>query len=132
MKHVRDKLGLTYGIEAYVVPKHGTMHITSTFNPSLVDKGIKETKKIINEWKEGVSNEEIDIQKTIMKGIQKVRFDNPSNIINTIHMTKLKGDKIGSIDAYESEIDNVSFEDVQKAIEKIDINLNTVIVGTFE
>lgn len=132
MKHVRDDLGLTYGIEAFVVPKHGTMHITSTFNPTLVQKGIEETKKIIDEWKKGVTKEEIDIQKTIMKGIRKVRFDNPSNIINVIHMTKLNGENLEDIDNYDKKVDNVSFEDVQNAIKEINTNLNTVIVGTLQ
>ncbi len=132
MKHVRDKLGLTYGIEAYVVPKHKTMHITSTFNPSLVDKGIAETKKIIKEWKKGVTQEEIDIQKTIMTGIRKVRFDNPSNIINVIHQTKLKGDTMHDIDHFDEKISRVSFEDVQQAIRNINIDLSTVIVGTLQ
>ena len=131
MKHVRDKLGLTYGIEAYVNPKHKTMHVSATFNPDLLERGIAESKKIIQQWRSGVTQEEIDIQKTILKGIRKVRFDNPSNIINALHMTKLEGKDMAYIDSYDERVDAVTFDDVQKAIKKIN-TLNTVIVGTLK
>ena len=131
MKHVRDKLGLTYGIEAYVNTKHKTMHVTATFNPDLLEKGITESKKIIKEWREGVTQEEIDIQKSILQGIRNVRFDNPSNIVNSIHMYKLQGKEIQSMDEYDEKVNKVTLEEVNKAIDNID-TLNTVIVGSLK
>ena len=131
MKHVRDKLGLTYGIEAYVNTKQNTMHITSTFNPDLLKRGIEESRKIIDEWREGVTQKEIDIQKSILKGIRNVRFDNPSNIINSIHMYKLEGKDIQKMDDYEKEVDNITLEQVNKAINNVH-NLTTVIVGSLK
>ena len=131
MKHVRDKLGLTYGIEAYVNPKHKTMHVTSTFNPDLLKRGIDESRKIIDEWRAGVTQEEIDIQKSIMKGIRNVRFDNPSNIVNSIHMYKLEGKQIQKMDEYEEEVDKITLDQVNKAIQNIGM-LHTVVVGSIK
>ena len=132
MKHVRDKLGLTYGIEAYVKEKQGTMHITATYSPKLLDRGILETHHVLNEWKKGVTQEEIDIQKTIMTGIRKVRFDNPSNIVSTIHTEKLAGNDMNFIDSFDERVAAVTLEQVNDAISNIDLNkLLTVIVGSY-
>ena len=132
MKHVRDKLGLTYGIEAYVKEKQGTMYITATYSPNLLDKGILETHNVLNEWKKGVTLQEIDIQKTIMTGIRKVRFDNPSSIISTIHTEKIAGNDMNYIDSYDDRVSAVTLEEVNNAISNIDLSkLTSVIVGSY-
>lgn len=132
MKHVRDELGLTYGINSYVKEKQGTMHVSATYSPTLLDKGIKETHNVLDEWKKGVTQEEVDIQKTIMTGIRQVRFDNPSNIINTIHSEKLRGKDMNFIDSFDTRVNAVTLEQVNQAIANIDLSeLSTVIVGTF-
>lgn len=133
MKHVRDELGLTYGIEAYVKEKQGTMFITATYSPTLLDRGINETHNVLKEWKNGVTQEDIDIQKTIMKGIRKVRFDNPSNIISTIHAEKLSLNNMNYIDNFDDRVDAVTLKEVNEAIQSIDLKkLTTVIVGSFQ
>ena len=132
MKHVRDKLGLTYGIEAYVKEKQGSMFITATYSPSLLERGIEETHKVLKEWKEGVTEEEINIQKTIMTGIRKVRFDNPANIISTIHSNKLDGKDMNYIDSYDDRVFAVTLDEVNAAINNINLEkLVSVIVGSF-
>lgn len=132
MKIVRDKYGLTYGIEAYLKDKQGTMHITSTFAPTNLERGIKETNKVVKDWSTAnITEEEVNIQKTILKGIRKVRFDDKKNIINNIHMEKLYGNDLNYIDKYDERVDAVGIEDVKQAIKNIDIErFTTVIVGT--
>ena len=68
MKIVRDKDGLTYGIYAKQNRLYGahTFEVTATFAPVNLERGISETERVMNEWKEGVTNEEIDIQKQIL------------------------------------------------------------------
>ena len=108
------------------------MHITATYSPTLLDRGILETHNVLNEWKKGVTQEEIDIQKTIMTGIRKVRFDNPSNIISTIHTEKLAGNDMSYIDSYDQRVSAVTLQQVNDAISNIDLNtLTSVIVGSY-
>ena len=72
-----------------------------------------------------------DIQKSIMKGIRNVRFDNPSNIVNSIHMYKLQGKQIQKMDEYEEEVDKITLDQVNKAIQNIGM-LHTVVVGSIK
>jgi zinc protease len=55
MKEVRDKDGLTYGIYAKQNRLYGahTFEVTATFAPSLLQRGLSETARVMKEWKEG-------------------------------------------------------------------------------
>lgn len=136
MKVIRDEMGLTYGIYAKQDRQYGShvFSITATFNPTNLQKGIKETEKVLGKWKEGITNEEIDIQKQILTGSQVVHWDNPSAISATIHSMLLQDKSLDNIDTYKEKVKNVSYEDVRLAL-KNDLHidrLKRVVVGTLK
>ena len=134
MKIVRDKEGLTYGIYANLKTVLGThiFEVTATFNPTNLQKGIDTTEKVMNEWKNGVTREEVEIQKTMMLGSQIVHFDNPVAIANTIHNALLNDKPVGAIDSFQKVVSAVQFKDVNDALKKyIHVDrLKRVVVGT--
>lgn len=134
MKIVRDKEGLTYGIYANLKTVLGThiFEVTATFNPTNLQKGIDTTEKVMNEWKNGVTRDEVEIQKTMMLGSQIVHFDNPVAIANTIHNTLLNDKPVGAIDSFQKVVSAVQFKDVNDALKKyIHVDrLKRVVVGT--
>lgn len=136
MKIVRDKDGLTYGIYAKQNRLYGahTFEVTATFAPSLLQRGLSETARVMKEWKEGITNEEIDIQKQILLGSQSVHWDNPAAISATIHSTLLQDKPLEVIDQFKQKIKDVTYEQVRDALNNqlhVD-RLKRVIVGTFE
>lgn len=134
MKEVRDKDGLTYGIYAKQSRQYGAhvFEVTATFAPSLLQRGLSETERVMREWKNGVTNEEIDIQKQILIGSQVVHWDNPSAISATIHNALVNDKPLASIDEFKDKVKNVAYEEVRAALnEQLHVDrLKRVVVGT--
>ena len=108
--------------------------MTATFAPALLQRGLSETARVMKEWKEGITNEEIDIQKQILLGSQSVHWDNPAAISATIHSTLLQDKPLEVIDQFKQKIKDVTYEQVRDALNNqlhVD-RLKRVIVGTFE
>lgn len=135
MKIVRDKDGLTYGIYAKQKRLYGahTFEVTATFAPAMLERGISESERVMHEWKEGITDEEIEVQKQILLGSQTVHWDNPAAISATVHSMLLQDKSLETIDNFKEKIQNVTYDEVREALKTqlhVD-HLKRVCAGTF-
>ena len=134
MQIIRDKQGLTYGIYSSQRKLHGqsVFETSATFNPQNLKRGIEESEKVMREWKKGITDEEIDIQRSILIGSQIVHWDDCSNISAEIHKTLVSGDSLKSIDDFKETVNNVTYADVRKALnEELHVDkLKRAVAGT--
>lgn len=134
MKQVRDKEGLTYGIYSRQMRLYGShvFEVSATFSPANLKKGIQSSEKVFDDWKKGITNEEIDIQKQILTGSQVVHWDNPAAISANIHSVLLQDKSLDTIDGFKDKVKDVTYEEVRAALDNelhVD-RLKRVIVGT--
>jgi predicted Zn-dependent peptidase len=118
MTKVRMEDGLTYGIESHVSP--GAFRIGATFPPRNLEKGKQDIKNVLNVWKDGLTSEEVDIQKERLQLMHITLSDQASMYCQAQH-TFLD----------ESKIQACSHADVLAAFDK-HINLkklSEVVVG---
>ena len=107
MKDVRDKQGLTYGIYAGV--KDNMLLIKSSFNPTLLRKGVDATENIVAEWRHGITAEELHTHKNMILGKRAVMQDDVDKYVNFTHCSKISSDDIRA----------VTLEDVNKALDEL-------------
>ena len=73
MSNIRDKMGLTYSI-APQVESHDmvpSLVVNTTFNPGVMDKGLRETKSLLADWAQnGVTHDELEIARKSMLGLR--------------------------------------------------------------
>jgi predicted Zn-dependent peptidase len=123
MQQVRDKCGLTYGI--YANANDQLFYVQATFAPRLMDRGIAEMKKVMKEWKNGVTQEELDVQKKMMINSRRVAFDDPVKMADVLHLEHLRGE------TYHAEaINAVTLQEVNDAIQALG-TCTLVKAGTF-
>tara|TARA_B110000008_G_scaffold174856_1_gene174519 strand:+ start:1084 stop:3600 length:2517 start_codon:yes stop_codon:yes gene_type:complete len=136
MKIVRDKHGLTYGINAQLKKMKGCglLVVTGTFAPSKLEEGIVETEKVLAKWKNDVlTADEVEIQKQNITGSLMVQYDTPGALANAIHHTKLAYGSVDRINTYKETIEKLSAEDANKAKNVLkDKKFVRVKVGTFK
>ena len=104
MKTVRDEMGLTYGIYAGV--KDSLFIIKSSFNPNLLQRGCKETEKIINEWQQGVTMAELNKHKNMIMGKRLVVKDDLMQYVTFLHNNTVT----------DQDILDTSLQDVNNAV----------------
>ena len=105
--------------------------VQATFAPSLLDKGISSMMGVIKGWKNGITQEELDIQKTMAIGQRKVSFDSESNLVNTIHMHNVSG-SLHMLGEYENMVNKVTLNDVHRSMKHINLDKCTLVrAGTF-
>lgn len=135
MRIVRDTYGLTYGINARLVPLKGcaVFEVTGTFSPNLLDEGIKRTEEVIEQWlSDKLSEEEVQVQKGETIGSQNVQYDSPGALASAIHHTKIMYGDVDRINKYSDIIRDVTLEQINKAKSVISFEkLARVRVGTF-
>jgi len=135
MQIVRDKYGLTYGINSRL--RHGKgcaiFEITGTFSPTLLDEGIRRTNEVLHEWLgRDLTEHEVGIQKMEMIGSRNVQFDTPGALASAIHQNKIIYGDVNRINNFESLIHGVSLDDVNAAKSGIEFEkLALIKVGTF-
>ena len=123
MQHVRDKLGLTYGI--YANANDQLFYIQATFAPRLMDRGIAEMKKVYEKWKQGVTEEELNVQKKMLINSRRVAFDDPGTMIDVLHREHLREK------TYHAEaVSAVTLKEVNDAIRALG-TCTLVKAGTF-
>jgi len=135
MKVVRDKMGLTYGIYARQNRQHGAhvFEVTATFAPVNLQKGIAASERVMKEWKDGITDEQIDIQKQMLIGSQVVSWDNPAVISATVHSCLMQDKSVTSVDNFKKMVESVSYAAVRRAL-KTQLHpdrMKRVTVGTF-
>lgn len=118
MKRVRMADGLTYGIESHIAP--GSFNVGATFPPRNLEKGVKDIKCVLAQWREGITPKEVNIQKQRLKLMPITLSDSAAMYVKAQH-TFLN----------EKDIERCSHRDVLKAFDKhINIhNLTEIRVG---
>lgn len=118
MQKVRMEDGLTYGIESHISP--GAFRVGATFPPRNLEKGKQDIKEVLKVWREGITPEEVNLQKERLSLMHITLSDN-AKMYCQAHHTFLD----------ESKIQACSHADVLAAFdEHIKINkLSEVVVG---
>lgn len=120
--NVRDKEGLTYGINARLASDtfaDGDFRIGATFAPNLLDKGIASTQKQLTLWyNEGVTNKEVTDRKTNLIGTFKVALATTDGMANQLLATVNRGLPLSWLDTFPTEIAALTPAQVNGAIKK--------------
>lgn len=122
MGNVRDKEGLTYGINARLASDtfaDGDFRIAATFAPNLLDKGIASTQRQLTLWYgEGVTDKEVTDRKTNLIGTFKVALATTDGMANQLLATVNRGLPLSWLDTYPTEIAALTPTQVNGAIKK--------------
>jgi zinc protease len=122
MGNVRDKEGLTYGINARLANdtfKDGDFRIAGTFAPALLDKGVASTNRQLNLWyTDGVTDKEVADRKTNLVGTYKVALATTDGMANQLLVTVNRDLPLAWLDTYPQEIGAVTPAQVNAAIKK--------------
>ena len=113
MSKVRMHDGLTYGIESHLTP--GALRIGATFPPRNVDRGVQDIKSVLQDWKQGITQKEVDIQKQRLKLMPITLSDKAENFVKAQHTFLDK-----------NKIEACSYEDVLSAFDK-HINIDKLV-----
>lgn len=121
--YVRGKLGLTYGIRTLVNGTaggyDGFFAIRGIFAPTLLGRGIQESRKIFETWtKDGVTEEELDEKKKTISGEYIVGLETTGSLSGGICAVAERGKPISYLDEYPEIIKKITLEEVNSAIKK--------------
>ena len=138
MSTVRDKEGLTYGIGSNIsgaTMSDGNWQLSATFAPNLLDKGMHSTMRELKDWVEnGISAKELSAKKSTISGSAKVRLATTRGLASYIHDIALRNKPLSYADQYFKDIEAITLEEVNSAIQKY-IDLDKLVVvkaGTVE
>ncbi|MDZ4832413.1 MAG: pitrilysin family protein [Candidatus Melainabacteria bacterium] len=119
---VRDKYGLTYGISSSIddpTQPFGPWSIKFSVNPENLKKAKEIVSNIVNEYlKEGISESELQIEKSHLSGVFSVYLRSPRHIASRLSFYDLAGVDLSYIDSYPDNLDKVTVQDVNDAIRK--------------
>jgi zinc protease len=122
MATVRDKEGLTYGIGAVVnndTFTDGDWHISATFAPALLAKGLASTKRELTAWYgQGVTATELERRKTNLAGAFKVGLATTDGLAAALLAAVNRGLDVTWLDEYPEKVEAISLEQVNGAIKK--------------
>lgn len=122
MGNVRDKEGLTYGINARLTNDtfaDGDFRIGATFAPNLLDQGIASTRRQLTLWYgEGVTEKEVTDRKTNLIGSFKVGLATTDGMAGQLLATVHRGLPLTWLDTYPQEIAALTTTQVNAAIKK--------------
>jgi len=122
MSNVRDKEGLTYGIGSSIARdtfSDGDWHISATFAPALLDKGIESTKRQLDDWyKNGVTDAELAQRKNDLVGSFKVGLATTDGMAGTLLTAIERGYDVNWLDEYPGIINSLTTAQVNSAIKK--------------
>ena len=122
MANVRDKEGLTYGINASIandMTNDGSWEIGANFAPDLLDKGMASTKRELEAWyAQGITAAELERVKTYMIGTFKVSLATTDGLSNALLTAVHRGYDVTWLDEYPKRVAALSLADVNGAIKK--------------
>jgi zinc protease len=120
MRIVRDKEGLTYNIDAEVTEDSiadGAWNISASFAPSLLDKGLTSTRRVLDAWwQQGVTDDELAVRKQGILGTYLVGLATTRGLASVILTTVQRGYDIDWLDTYPDMIQALTRDQVNKAI----------------
>lgn len=122
MANVRDKEGLTYGIGSAVSRDtfaDGDFHITATFAPGLLEKGIESTKRQLTSWYEsGVTDDELARRKGDLVGSFKVGLATTDGMAGALLTAIHRGLDVNWLDEYPKRVEALTTAQVNAAIKQ--------------
>lgn len=121
MNIVRDKLGLTYGINAGVtgtsVEYAGHFRVAVTLSPEHLRRGMEATQDVIRQFvAEGVSRDEVEAVKETIGGSFVVDLATTGGLAYSLLINHLRGFGTEYLDRFPSEIAGTTPERVNEAI----------------
>jgi zinc protease len=131
MSAVRDREGLTYGINAVVADDSladGAWDISASFAPSLLQKGIASTRRELDKWwKDGVTAQELAARKQGIIGDYLVGLSTTGGLAETILTNVQRGYDVPWLDEYSQAVNAVTLAQVNAAI-KAHLNPETMVM----
>jgi zinc protease len=131
MSTVRDKEGLTYGINASVGDDSiadGDWDISASFAPTLLQKGITSSRRELDKWwREGVTAQELSARKQGIIGDYLVGLSTTGGLADTILTNAQRGYDVGWLDQYTQAVNAVTLAQVNAAI-KAHLNPATMML----
>ena len=131
MQTVRDRDGLTYGINASHsghTNTGGYWNIGATFNPTLFQKGLDATMVEVENWvNNGVTEQELAANKTNLTGSFKVGLSTTGGLAGALLSFVERGLEPSYIDQYPKDIEGVTLQQVNSVIKKY-IDLDKLII----
>lgn len=120
MATVRDKEGLTYGIDAGLDSdsyNEGDWKITASFAPATLEKGIDSTRRQLDLWyQQGVTAKEVESRKANLIGSFQVSLSTSDSIASTFLRTVNRGYPLDWVDDYPGKIRTLTAQQVNAAI----------------
>lgn len=135
---VRDKYGLTYGISSSIdepTEPFGPWSIKLSVNPENLKRARETVTSIVSDYlKEGISESELETEKSHLSGVFSVYLRSPRHIASRLTFYELAGVEPSYIDNYPENLEKVTASDVNTSIRNY-FNLDgamTSISGTLK
>ena len=131
MAAVRDREGLTYGINAVVGDDSiadGAWDISASFAPALLQKGIASTRRELDKWwKDGVTAQELAARKQGIIGDYLVGLSTTGGLADQILTNVQRGYDVSWLDGYSQAVNAVTLAQVNAAI-KAHLNPESMVL----
>jgi len=122
MSAVRDREGLTYGIDAQLADdtfNDGSWQVEASFAPALLGKGIESTRREIRHWwQDGVTQAEVDARKQSLIGTFEVSLSTTRGLANALLTAVQRGYDARWLDEYPQRIRALTVGEVNAAIKQ--------------
>lgn len=124
MKVVREEHGLTYGIYASATPglknTNAFMDVQATFAPELLDKGVKYTNIVLDEFfKNGVTQKELEDNVGYFIGARNISQDNPEHTMSLIHNQLLENRDLEELVTFNKRVKGITLDALNTTIKNI-------------
>lgn len=121
MQVIRDEMGLTYGIRAGLCgissDYSGHWQVGVTLSTELLDKGIEETLREVQNFVDGgVTEAELEDKKTTVVGSYKVGLATTSGLANSLLKNAERGFDLGYLDRFPEEVHSVTLERANEVV----------------
>lgn len=133
-EEVREKRGLTYGVNSFLIPKdHGALYLGSVASAN--DRVREAIEVIRSEWErmatEGPTPEELNAAKTYLTGAYPLRFDGNGRIANILVGMQMENLGTDYVVTRNDKVNAVTLEDIKRVAARIlrPEDLHFVIVG---
>ncbi|MGI8820532.1 MAG: M16 family metallopeptidase [Chthoniobacterales bacterium] len=132
MANVRDKEGLTYGIEASTGKDtfaDGEWRMEANFAPDLLEKGMESTKRELDSWyAHGITAAELERVKSAAIGTFEVGLTTTDGLSNALLDAIHRGYDVHWLDEYPARVKAVKLEQANAALKKYLQPANMVVI----
>jgi len=122
MGNVRDREGLTYGINAKMdedTYRDGSWCVIGTFAPSLLDQGLASTRREIeNWWQNGITAQELEYRKSSISGKFLISLETTGGLAGQLLDCVECGFDLTWLDELPAKVNALTLDQVNGAIKK--------------